>query len=134
MYEKTEYEEWMDIEREISEKVAKYGKKSRQKKVKLPACPVETRKKMNARREKARAVNCFQEIFLEILDERKLGLAPIQKAADIPWPTLQGWYAGSTKTPLLDINILKLAQFLNVSIEYLCFGIGDDTPPFNRDS
>lgn len=73
-------------------------------------------------------VNCLQDILLELMDERKIAPVEIQKATGIPWATLHGWIVGDVATQKTDKNLLELARFFNVSLEYLCFGIGDDAP------
>lgn len=78
-------------------------------------------------------VNQLQEILAELMSERKIEAAEIQKATGIPWGTLQGWIKGDVGAQILDENILKLSKFFNVSIHYLAFGIGDDGPAFNTE-
>jgi hypothetical protein len=77
-------------------------------------------------------VNCLQEMFIELLDERKLQLVDVQKGTEIPWGTIYAWYCGDVRAQLADRNLLKLAQFFNVSLEYLCFGIGEDFEAFEK--
>lgn len=72
-------------------------------------------------------VNCLQDMFIELINERRVELADIQKGTGIPWSTLHGWYIGDVKSQMLDKNVLKLAQFFNVSLEYLAFGIGPES-------
>lgn len=127
---KTEYEEWIDNERAEAERIKRYQLRARARNKKPKINPEESQAKRNTRRSQAKAANCLQDILIELLDERKIQLSQIQKEADLSWATLWGWYSGSTKTPMLDMNILKLARFLNVSIEYLCYGIGDDGPRY----
>nr|BDT27281.1 hypothetical protein BHI3_07470 [Bacteriovorax sp. HI3] len=75
-------------------------------------------------------VNVLQEMLLELMDERKVTLSQIQKETGIPWGTLMDWHNGDTNVQKLDKNILKLAQFFNVHIHYLVYGIGTDEPAF----
>lgn len=77
--------------------------------------------------------NCLQTILLELIEERKVQLVDIQKATKIPWGTLMGWHNGAVECQKLDRNILKLAQYFNVHIHYLGFGIGDDSPVFENE-
>lgn len=77
-------------------------------------------------------VNCLQDILIEVMNERGLTDAQIVKATGIAWSTYFGWVSGQTATQLADKNLLKLAQYLNLSIEYLCFGIGTDDPRFEE--
>lgn len=75
-------------------------------------------------------INCLQDILLELMDERKVNPAQIQKTTGIPWSTLQGWITGSVSAQLADKNVLSLARYFSVSLEYLLFGIGDDSAPY----
>lgn len=77
-------------------------------------------------------VNCLQDMLIEIMNERGLKDAEIVKATNIPWATFHGWVSGEVSCQLADQNLLRLAQFLNVSLEYLVYGIGDDDPYFNK--
>jgi hypothetical protein len=77
-------------------------------------------------------INCLQEMLLELMDRDKVELVDIQKATGIKWPTLYGWYKGEVNAQMADENLLKLAKFFNVSLEYMCFGIGDDSPRYEE--
>lgn len=94
---------------------------------------------------KKKRVNALQEMLIELmngdLDEngklvpggrKPTSLADVQKGTNIAWGTLHGWYKGDVSAQLADENLLKLAQFFNVSLEYLCFGIGDDSKAFEK--
>lgn len=83
---------------------------------------------------KKKKVNALQDILIELMEDREVELTDIQKATKIPWGTLMGWYTGEVKAQLLDENILKLAQFFNVHIHYLAYGIGDDGPAFETNN
>lgn len=83
--------------------------------------------KRQARRKNAHKANCLLEMVAELMDERKISMADIQKATGIPWATLHDWLvAGRVQT--LDGNMLALSKFFNCSINYLAFGIGDPDP------
>jgi transcriptional regulator with XRE-family HTH domain len=77
---------------------------------------------------KTKIKNCLQEILSELMTEKRVELADVQKATGIPFPTLWGWATAKTGTQLLDENVLKLAQYFDVTIEYLAFGIGHERP------
>jgi hypothetical protein len=85
----------------------------------------------NEKKKKPR-INILQDIFLELLEERKVTLSQVQKATEIKWGTLMGWHDGSVRSQMADKNLLRLAQFFNVSLEYLCFGIGDDSEAYEK--
>lgn len=76
--------------------------------------------------------NCLQDQFIELLNSRKVELAEVQRATKIPWGTLQGWYAGDVNCQMADGNLLALARFFNVTVDYLVYGIGDDTPAYEK--
>jgi transcriptional regulator with XRE-family HTH domain len=62
------------------------------------------------------------------MNERGLRDSEVVKATGIPFSTFHGWVTGDVGAQLADRNLLKLAQFLNVTLEYLCFGVGSDEP------
>lgn len=70
--------------------------------------------------------NCVSDIFHEVISERKISLARVQKDTEIPFPTLDDWIKGRT-IPLTDENIMILARYLNLDLEYLLFGIGSES-------
>lgn len=79
---------------------------------------------------KKQSVNCLQEIFAELMEKRKVSLAEVQKETKIPWGTLHGWMKGEVEAQKADRNLLALAQYFKVSLEYLVYGIGSDEPVF----
>lgn len=70
--------------------------------------------------------NCLADIFHELISERKISLAKVHKETGIPFPTLDDWIKGTSKSQLTDDNLMILARYLNVGLEYLCYGLGDD--------
>jgi hypothetical protein len=95
----------------------------------LPLLPPEQLPQTDEPKKRER-VNCLQDMLLELMHERKISLATIQKTTGIPWPTLIGWHSGDVACQMADKNLLALARFFNVSLEYLVYGIGDDAPAF----
>lgn len=76
--------------------------------------------------------NCLSEILRELVDgedgqPRPGALAEVERGTGIPMSTLYDWYKGKTRWQALDKNIPKLAKFFGVSIEYLAYGIGEDS-------
>ena len=67
--------------------------------------------------------NCLADIFNEIIFDRKIPLAKVQKETNIPFPTLDDWIKGRS-CPLADDNLMVLTKYLDTNLEYLCFGIG----------
>lgn len=83
-------------------------------------------------KKKVEKFNCLQEILAELMSERSIEMAEIVKATGIKFPTLHDWVKGNVQAQMVDKNLLKLAQFFNVSLEYLCFGIGDPDEAFEK--
>lgn len=77
--------------------------------------------------------NCLQSILIEMMNDRGLKDADVVKATGIAWPTWHGWISGEARTQLADDNLKKVMKFFNVHLEYLVYGIGDDTPAFNTE-
>lgn len=86
----------------------------------LPIDNPETERKM---------LNCLQEMMLELMEKKGCSLADIQRETSIPWGTLYAWYIGDVRSQLLEHNVLVLAKYFGVPLEYLAFGIGDSEPP-----
>ena len=76
--------------------------------------------------------NCVADTLNEILFERKLTLARVQKDTNIPFPTLDDWIKGKS-VPLADDNLMVLAKYLNVTLEFLCFGLGQEEARINHE-
>lgn len=79
---------------------------------------------------KEKSPNILQEILAEVMSERGLEMADIVKATGIKFPTLHDWVKGNVQTQKMDENLWKLARYLNLSLEYLCFGVGSDEPVY----
>ena len=86
----------------------------------------------DALKKQAKPINNMQEQFLELLNKKGCSLADIHRETQIPWGTLYGWYKGDVKAQFADRNLLELAKFFNVTIDYLCFGIGNDEPYYEK--
>lgn len=72
--------------------------------------------------------NKLPEMMRKLMDKKGVNPADIEKALSgkIAWTTLMAWYRGIYKTQLLDERLALLAAYFEVSLEYLCFGIGAD--------
>jgi hypothetical protein len=77
---------------------------------------------------KEKPINILQDQFVYLMDRDKVQLADIQKTTGIPFTTLYDWYRGNVVAQKADKNLLTLAQYFKVTLEFLCFGIGDDIP------
>lgn len=60
------------------------------------------------------------ETFETLVKQRKMKYADVAKGAGIPYSTITDWKAGRY-TPKLD-KLKKIADFLNVSVEFLTTG------------
>lgn len=89
-------------------------------------------KKSAITRKKNKDCNCFQDILLEVMAERKLSDKDVVSATGITWAVWHGWITGRTRIQMLDGNMLALSRFLNLSINYLAFGVGDSEPFYNQ--
>lgn len=88
---------------------------------------------LTGKQEITKSENCLSEILSELMEERKKTLAEIHRETGIPWSTLLDMKNGKNRYQKLNRNILELAKFFNVSIHYLCFGVGDDGPVFVKE-
>ena len=68
------------------------------------------------------SVNNLQDNLLFLMDRDKVSLAEVQRETMIPWTTVYGWYRGSVKAQLLDINVKELADYFDVTVDQLAFG------------
>lgn len=93
----------------------------------VPEIPMDNPDALKKKKKKEIA-NCLTDILNEIFFERKLTVSKVVKDTGIPFTTLDDWMNGRTEVQYLDENIAKLARYLNVSIEYMAFGIGEDDP------
>lgn len=62
----------------------------------------------------------FKDNLKDLIKAKNLRLSEISKATGIPKSTLSEWTAG--REPKVSENLLKLAQFLEVTLEYLFTG------------
>lgn len=66
--------------------------------------------------------NCIGEILSEELEERGMTSATLSELLNIPESKISDWKNGKA-TPLADGDLLSLALFLNLPLEYLCYGL-----------
>lgn len=59
-------------------------------------------------------------ILRNLMNEKKLTSNRLAEKVNIPEGTLKTWLAGSAPRSLADVR--KVARYLKVSFEYLCFG------------
>lgn len=74
--------------------------------------------------------NILRFVLQELMDERGLTRSDVMRATGIKKNTLNDWLSGDVKTQRVDGNIWAVARFFNVTIEYLCYGIGSDEPVY----
>lgn len=68
--------------------------------------------------------NVIGESLQELMAEKKLNVAELAAKTKIPFTTMDDWTNGRT-IPFAGKNLLNLSKFLNVPLEFLCYGIGD---------
>lgn len=78
--------------------------------------------------------NCLSDMLLELMNERLVEARDMSRATGIPECTLHGWVNYITKCHRMDGSILALAKLFNVSIHYLVFGMGDESPVFGEEN
>lgn len=72
------------------------------------------------------AENCLNEQLEKLISERRVTVAHIHKATGISYSTLHDMMNRKHRYQKLNRNILELARFFNVSIEFLVYGIGEE--------
>lgn len=75
------------------------------------------------KREKKVSINILQENLLKLMERDKVTLAEVQKATGCPWGTIYSFYKGTVTAQLLDINVKEIADFFDVSVDFLGFAI-----------
>lgn len=88
----------------------------------LTIVPPEEMPQTDEPKSKRVVINQLQENLLKLLERDKCSLADVQKATMVPWPTIYGWYKGEVLTQLLDINIKEVADYFDVSVDFIAFG------------
>ena len=63
--------------------------------------------------------NRVQENLIYLMNKRQVSLAEVCRQTLIPMTTAYGWLRGFTKTQLADINLIELARYFDVTLEYL---------------
>ena len=77
-------------------------------------------------------VNCLQDMMLDLMVERKITLAQIHKETRIPQSTLSEWRSGAVETQKVDWKLFALARYFDVTLDYLCFGVGTGDPYYSK--
>ncbi len=70
------------------------------------------------------------KVLKSIIDERRLTLKEISKATGVPSSTLGEWLAN--RTPKNPVQVLKVADFLGITLHYLLFGQEDREEPIAK--
>ena len=73
--------------------------------------------------------NCLNENLALAMTRRGIQVSDIVKGTKIPWGTIMGWVYGKNKgvkAQLADENLLNLVTYLECTVDWLCFGIGED--------
>ena len=70
------------------------------------------------------------KVFSQIVKERRYTLKEISKATGVPATTLAEWQAN--RTPKNPVQVKAVANFLEVSLHYLLFGVEDNQEPIAK--
>lgn len=73
--------------------------------------------------------NIIGFILEEIFEERDLTINKVSFETGIAYNTIRDWLNGTSK-PTTDDDLLTISMYLNLSITYLCYGIGSDEPAY----
>ena len=65
-----------------------------------------------------------------LLDEKRLTLKKISSVTGVPASTIAEW--SNNRTPKNPIQVQKVANFLDVSMHYLLFGVEDKQEPLTK--
>jgi hypothetical protein len=75
-----------------------------------------------------RGPTIFQENLLYLMNRDKVELMDIHRGTGISVTTIYDWYTGNIEAPMAGENLRKLARYFNVSLQYLLYDEGDDSP------
>lgn len=70
------------------------------------------------------------EVLFELMEKHGINRQQLADTTGVPYTTLQGWTESAE--PKVQDNLIKIAKFFNVSLEYLCYGIGLDEDDYER--
>ena len=62
----------------------------------------------------------LSKILKELCDERGISISTLSKRTGVPQQTLHNWISGVE--PKSFVQVKKVADFFEVSLDYLCFG------------
>lgn len=89
----------------------------------LTLVPVEQLPQTDEPKKKVKvSINILQENLIKLMERDKVELATIQRETGIAWGTFYSWYKSEVSAQLLDLNIKELADFFDVSVDFLAFG------------
>lgn len=89
----------------------------------LTLLPMEQLPELDEAKKKLKvSINQLQDNFNKLMTRDRVEPAEVQKSTGIPFPTMHGWYK-KEGAQLLDLNIKELADYFDVSIDFLAFGI-----------
>lgn len=63
----------------------------------------------------------LKSILRQLLKERGISISNLSKATKVPQQTLHNWLSGTEPRSLSQVK--KVADFLEVTLDYVCFGI-----------
>lgn len=65
----------------------------------------------------------LKKILKDLIQEEGITVARLSKKVGVPTQTLHNWLSGMEPRSLKQVK--KVAEFFEVSIDYICFGITD---------
>lgn len=63
--------------------------------------------------------NRVQENLIYLLNKKKVSLSDVCRETMIPLTTIYCWWRGHTKTQMADLNLIELARYFEVTLEWL---------------
>lgn len=75
-----------------------------------------------AKRESSRCTDMeLKTILKKLIKEQDITITALSRATKVPLQTLHGWLQGSEPKSLKQVK--KVADYLEVDLDYLCFGV-----------
>lgn len=70
------------------------------------------------------------ELLNGLIKKRGITITSLSRISNVPLQTLHGWLQGSEPKSIRQVK--KIADFFNVDLDYLCFGIEQEKPIFQN--
>lgn len=89
----------------------------------LTIVPIEQLPQTDEPKKKKVSINELQQNLIRLMERDRVELVDIHEATKIHFTTIYDWYKGKYSSQLLDINIKELADYFDVSVDFLAFGM-----------